>query len=375
MRGSIRKRGSNSWELTIDLGRDAQGTRRRKYENVRGKRADADRRLREILARLDKGLPVDATKLTVAEYLETWHRTYAQAHTRPRTAERYLGDIKNHLVPQLGHLQLAKVTPADVQAMEAAMLAGDLSPRSVQHTHRVLSQAFKHAIEWGLAWFNPCAAVRPPRQERKEIHIPDPVTVRRLLEASKATPYHAAFHFLAFTGARRGEACGLMWSDVDLDAGRVFIRRSAVRVKGEGVTMQPPKTKRSQRSIELDPDTVDLLRAHRGSQVIQQGVLGSLYDTRGFVFTNAFGAPLDPFVLTDTWRHLVVKHGATGLRLHDLRHFHASILLRANKHPKVVSERLGHASIGITLDVYSHSIPALQAEAANDFAEIMRDAV
>ena len=373
MKGSKRVRGKNSWELTIDLGRDANGRRRRKFLNVKGKAADADRKLREVLASLDRGLPLDTSKLTVAEYLARWHRDYAIPNTGPRTAERYMGDIRNHLIPNLGHFPLTKVSPSDVQAMEAAMLAGDLSPSSVQHAHRVLSEAFRHAIEWGLMWSNPCAAVRPPRLVRKEISIPDAATVQNLLEAAKATPHHPAFHFLAYTGARRGEACGLMWADLDLNASRASIRRAAVRVKGEGVVMLPPKTKRGRRSISLDADTVAMLRAHRGTQLIHQAEPGSLYENSGYVFARPTGGSLDPNVLTDTWRRLVAKVGVSHVRLHDLRHFHASILLQANTHPKVVQERLGHATISITLDTYSHSIPALQAEAANDFARLMRD--
>ncbi len=372
MKGSIRRRGRHSWELTIDLGRDATGRRKRKFLNIQGRRADADRRLREVLASLDKGLPLDTSKITLQVFLIRWHKDYVVPNTRPSTAERYMLDIRNRLIPYLGHIGLTKVSPSDIQAMQATMLAEGLSPRSAQHAYRVLSEAFRHAIEWGLAWYNPCGAVRPPRQTRKEITIPDPETVRRLLEAARETPYHAAFHFLAYTGARRGEACGLMWPDVDLDARRAAIRRAAARVKGEGVIMLPPKTDRGQRSIALDSDTVDLLRAHRGTQVIQRGELENKYDSRGFVFANPFGAPLDPFVLTDTWRHLVVRHGVPKIRLHDLRHFHASMLLRANTHPKVVQERLGHATISVTLDTYSHSIPALQADAADDFARLMR---
>ena len=164
MRGSIRRRSGHSWELTIDLGRDPQGERRRRFIHVKGRKADAERRLREVLAGLDRGLPLDSSKLTVAEYLGRWHRDYVEPNTRPGTAERYMVDIKNHLIPQLGLLPLTKVSPADVQAMEAAALAGGLSPRSVQHAHRVLSEAYRHAIEWGLTWHNPCAPVRPPRR-------------------------------------------------------------------------------------------------------------------------------------------------------------------------------------------------------------------
>ena len=178
---------------------------------------------------------------------------------------------------------------------------------------------------------------------------------------------------LRHTGARRGEACGLKWTDIDLDKSTASISRAAVRVKGQGVVMLPPKTDRSRRSIALDPETVDVLRAHRGAQLMQMVDVGEdLYEPQGFVFASPSGRPLDPFVLTDTWRHMTARARVEGIRLHDLRHFHASVLLRANVHPKIVQERLGHSTIQITLDTYSHSVPSMQQEAALEFSEVMR---
>jgi len=372
MKGSIRRRRKDAWEITIDVGRDAGGQRLRHFTTVRGSKAAADRRLRELLSAVDKGLPPDISKITVAQYLVRWHRDYVKANTRPRTAERYDGDIRNHLTPHLGQLLLTKVGPADIQRMEATLLAKGLSPRSVQHAHRVLSEAFKHAVRWGLMWRNPCDSVRPPRQLRKEIRIPDASTVLRLLELAKQTPYHAAFHFLAYTGARRGEVCGLTWSDVDLERGLVSIRQAATKVRGHGVVIAPPKTDKGRRSITIDPDTVEVLRTHRGAQLVSQVRLADLYQNRGYVFASPLGDLLDPDALTGAWRRLAAKSGGDTVRLHDLRHFHASMLLQAGIHPKVVQERLGHSVISVTLDTYSHVVPGLQEKAASTFAQAMR---
>ena len=155
-----------------------------------------------------------------------------------------------------------------------------------------------------------------------------------------------------------------MWTDLDLDGARASIVRAAVRIKGKGVVILPPKTERSRRTIALDAETVDVLRAVRGTQLIKQSELGDLYGDTGYVFTDTKGSPLDPFVLIDTWRHIVAGAGVTNVRLHDLRHFHASVLLRANTHPKIVQERLGHSTISVTLDTYSHSVPSMQEKAA-----------
>ena len=149
MKGSIRRRSKDSWEISIDLGRDAEGNRRRKFLNVKGKKADAERKLREILSTLDKGLPLDMSKETLGTYLINWHESYAVPNTRPRTADRYMTDIKNHLIPHMGDVLLTKLTSSHIQTTEAKMLSSGLSKRSVLHAHRVLSQALKHAVEKG----------------------------------------------------------------------------------------------------------------------------------------------------------------------------------------------------------------------------------
>ena len=166
MKGSIRRRGKTSWELNIDLGRDANGKRLRKFVSVKGKKADADRKLREILSQLDKGIPFDNDKITVAEFLDQWMISYVVPNTRPRTAEGYEGIIRNHLKPNLGHVQLAKLQPADIQSMESSILESGLSARTAQHIHRVLHEALKHAMKWGLIWRNPAEAVDVPKVRR-----------------------------------------------------------------------------------------------------------------------------------------------------------------------------------------------------------------
>lgn len=369
---SIRRRSKNSWELTIDLGRDADGKRQRKYVNVKGKKADAERRFRELCSQLDKGLPVDDQRLTVADHIYDWHSKYVVTNLRPRTAERYMGDIRNHIVPHLGHLQLSKLSPAHIQNMESVVLESGLSPSSVRHIHRVLSEALKHGMQWGLLWRNPCEAVKPPKQVKKEIKIPDLSRVHQLLELSKATPFFPAFHFLAYTGVRRGEVCGLKWSDIDLENASASINRAAVRIKKQGVSMMPPKTEKSSRLIALDPDTIDVLRSHKGTQLMRTVETDGAFHDQGFVFTSPLGGFLDPDVLTYNWRKLVKQSGSQIIRLHDLRHFHATLLFHANTHPKIVQERLGHSTISITLDTYSHAVPSMQKKAALDFADAMR---
>ena len=176
---------------------------------------------------------------------------------------------------------------------------------------------------------------------------------------------------MAFTGCRRGECLGLRWEDVDVDRRMLSVVQTLQRVRGQGIVIQPPKTKKGRRAIALDLDTVSVLKAHRVRQLEHRLQLADIWEDQGLVFPGHEGRPLDPSVLTHTFQRLVKKAGISRVRLHDLRHFHASLLLKEGTHPKVVQERLGHATISITLDTYNHVIPSLQAEAADVFAGTM----
>jgi integrase len=375
MNGSIRRRGKHSWELTIDLGRDAQGKRRRKFVHVKGTRAEADRRLRDILTGMDKGLPVTTSKETVAAYLERWLRDYVEIKVRPRTAESYRILVKRHIVPVLGDIPLARLQPGDAQGMLADVASKGLSKRTQQSVYQCLSHALKQAIRWGILYRNIMNVVDRPKAEAHEPIVPDSERVGTLLREVEASPYFAHYWFLAYTGVRRGEALGLRWRDVDLERGTASIVQTVQRVNGQGLRFQPPKSARSRRSITLDTRTIAVLKAHRVAQIEHRIRLGGAYHDMELVFPSPHGKPLDPSVLTHTWEKLRDKAGLKGVRLHDLRHLHATLLLQAGTNPKVVQERLGHSSIAVTMDIYSHVLPTLQREAAETFARAMQGSV
>ena len=276
-----------------------------------------------------------------------------------------------HLVPYLGNIRLEKLQPSDIQTMEAALLDKGKATRTVLHIHTVLAESLKYAIRWGLLWRNPADAVDPIRAERNDVQVPETEAVLRALETAKATAHGAAIHFVAYTAVRRGEVLGLRWRDCDLDRGTVSITQAVQWVKGQGTIIQPPKSGTSRRSIALDPGTVAVLRAHRAAQAEHRLSLGGVYMHLGLVFPGPLGRPLDPAALTHAWERIAKRSGIPGVRLHDLGHFHATLLLQMGIHPKIVQERLGHSSIAITLDTYSHVVPGLQEKAALAFAEAM----
>lgn len=371
MKGSIRRRSKGSWEITIDMGRDEHGKRQRKFINVKGKKAYAERQLRELLASLDKGIPIDTSRLTVAELLDQWYASYVVPKLGPRTIESYEVIIRLHLKPNLGHHELTKLEPIHIQNMESSLLTKGKAAKTVQNVHRVLNEALGHAIKWGLLWKNPMSVVDAPKPRKYEANVPSSPNVLNILKRAKETPYHVAFHFIAYTGCRRGECLGVRWQDVDLEQGVVSIVQNVQRVKGMGLVIEPPKSQKGRRAIAIDEATVALLKNHRITRLEHRLQVGEKWEDHDLVFAGPIGRPLDPSVLTHRFKKLAKKADVPSIRLHDLRHFHASVLLRQGVHPKVVQERLGHATISITLDTYSHVIPSLQAEAADTFAGVM----
>ena len=223
----------------------------------------------------------------------------------------------------------------------------------------------------GALHVNVADAVDRPRVLATEIQPPDAADVWSVLELAEVTPYAPSLTFMVRTGVRRGECLGLRWRDVDLDNGAASIGRSLQRVNGQGLVFMPPKSAKSRRAVALDTQTVDLLRELRGQQILLKAEIGDAYHDHGLVFPGAFGDPLDPDTLTHNFKKLARKAGLRHVRLHDLRHFHATLLLQAGTHLKVVQERLGHADIGTTANIYSHVAPTMQRQAVDAFSEAL----
>jgi integrase len=372
MQGHIRKRGKGSWTVVIDLGRDpATGRRRQLWQSIKGTKREAQSLLVQLLHQRNTGIEALPGKITVGEYLHRWLQDYARPNTAPKTYRCYDDVIRRHLIPVLGTMPLTKLRPQHIQAYYSRALQsgrldgrGGLSARSVLRQHQVLHTALRHAVRWQLLARNPADAVEPPKPERLELAAPGPKEIRRLLSAAAATPYGVLVHLAVMTGLRRGEILGLRWQDVDLDAGVLRVQQTVQWLPRQGFIFRQPKTGKSRRAVALSPDTVRSLRQHRS-----QRLKGSLTPTHirqddGLVFTTPLGTPINPSNLRRTWLRIVNRAGLNHLRFHDLRHAHASLMLQQGIHPKVVSERLGHSGVGITLDIYSHVLPGLQAEAA-----------
>jgi len=377
MRGHIRKRSKGSWTIVLSLGRDPQtGKKKYQWQSVKGTKRQAEQVLADLLHRLDTGDFIKPTRRTVGDFLRQWVRDYAWGNLSPRTAEGYECTIKRHLIPELGLLPLPQLTPQHIQQYYTDKLAngrrdgkGGLSASSVRYHHNVLHDALESAVKWGLLGRNPADAATPPRLQRCEMQTLDEEDIHTFLEAARNTPYYALFYTALYTGMRRSELLALRWSDVDLDLAQVSVSRALHQLQNRMLVFRTPKTVKSRRMVDLPPSAALVLREHKEHQQAIRTLMGIALQPDDLIFSHADGKPLLPDTVTHAWINLARHTGLRGVRLHDSRHSHATIMLKAGIHPKVVQERLGHASIQITLDTYSHTVPGLQKAAAARFDE------
>ncbi len=369
-RGSIRKRGTNRWQLTYDVPPGPDGKRQQRYETVHGTKKQADARLTEIQHELSRGAHFDPTTMTVSEYLDVWKRDYADVSVRPRTLEGYHGIIETHLKPAFGSVKLADLGAHQVQAYYATRIRSGLSAQTVLHIHRLLSQTLKQAVRWQMLHRNVLEDISPPPRRRPEMRVLTPDEADALLRAAEHTEYHIPIHLALFTGMRRSEVLGLMWRDVDITARRLTVSRTMINLIGDSTHMNRPKSRRSARSLSFSEETTTLLSSHRQSQIAQYRALGS--DINGVILPNtqlcarADGSIIRPNVLSRAFKRIAARVGTKGVRFHDLRHTHATFLLLAGVPIHVVQARLGHESIQTTVDTYGHLLPTSGAAAGED---------
>jgi len=372
MRGHIVKRGKDSYSVKVSLGFD-QSAGRYKYQwvTVKGTKADAQKRLTELLHQLDTGVYLKPGKTTVAEYLTAWLRDYAKPSLSPRGYERYESVIRVHLKPALGHIPLTQLRPGHLQKHYTALLDAGLRPRSVRYDHVILHKALETAVKWGLVSRNVADATSPPKAGRTDIQTWDESEMGQFLETAKDTQYYALFYTALFTGARRSELLALRWSDIDFILSQLNISRGLHQLRDGRYVFTQPKSAKSLRSIALSPSAILVLDHHRMAKNIEAKMLGIELKDTDLVFCHLDGKPLRPNTVSRAWGMTATRAGVKVIRFHDARHTHASIMLKQGIHPKIVQERLGHASIQITLDTYSHVAPGLQQAAANRFDEVL----
>ena len=374
MRGTVKQRAKGTWTLIVDLPRDGNGERRQKWMTHRGTRIEAEKRLTELLRELDTGVYITPAKVTLAEYLDRWLRDYAANRVRATTLEGYRWRSKR-LIDGLGDTRLADLRPEHIQAYYAAKLStGELAGGTLIKHHHLLKQALDTAVKWRLVSRNVAALVDPPRREHREMRALTPAEVHRLLESCQGTPWHPIFHTLIWTGLRRSELLGLRWKDVDPLLATLRVTQVLHQLGDGAFVYAEPKTAKGKRSVALSPTSCLMLRVHRERQEADMALLGLDCSPDTLVFSHTDGSPLRPDSVGQAFRRLARRAGLPGVRLHDLRHTHASLLLQQGVNIKVIQERLGHANVQITLDTYSHLLPGMQEAAISGFDAVIEPA-
>jgi len=369
MRGSIRSKGKNSWQIQIYTGMGPDGKPRRHFETVRGRKGDAQRRLTELLSSLDKGVYTPPGRVTVAEHLHEWLDGYVRTNCSQRTFDGYQSIIETHLVPVLGHIQLKQLHPQAIQAYYGKACE-TLSARTVHHQHRVLSQSLKYAVRQGYLGRNPAEMVDPPSPRKKVMRTLTPGEVEVLFENAQDNYYYPVVYTAVSTGLRQAELLGLRWRDIDLDM--LSISVSQVLYKRRGVCQfKEPKTSHSRRRVAMTPKLALFLREYKAQRERLYNELGKQFTLDDLVFASVEGKPIDPGVLSHNFGRIVKRAGLKNVRFHDLRHTFASLMLLRGAKPKVISEALGHSSVAFTMDTYSHIIEGMQSDAMALLDEVL----
>ncbi|MCE5200530.1 MAG: site-specific integrase [Armatimonadota bacterium] len=383
MRGSIKERppGSGNWRIQWYVGRDLDGKPKYKNKTFHDKRL-AEKELTRILRELDQGTYIESKKMTVAEFLRKWLTDYASGRAGS-TYERYVGIVEQHLIPALGHIELSKLQPNVVQKYyndelksgrvkrvlkNGEVKGGGLSARSVQQHHAVLRKALKCAVRWGMVGRNICDMVDAPKVERKEAEAFTEAEVRALLGATDGTPHGPIILIAVATGMRLGEILALTWGDIDTVNSAISVTKSVEQIK-TGLRIKETKTGSSY-SVTVPTKVIDRLMAYKEQQEAHVEELPELVASNNLICPDAYGGYRKPDSMSSTFRGITKKAKVRPLGFHSLRHAHATIVLNRGWDLKFVQQRLGHSTIAITGDIYSHVVSSTQGKIAESLSDL-----
>jgi integrase len=385
MQGHIHKRSrvnaagkeTTRWYVVVDQGYDEGGRRRQKWHGGFRTRKEAEVARAKLIDSVHTGSYVAPDRTTLSEWtIDHWLPVMA-TRIKPSTLHSYRRNLEIHVLPTLGDRKLQQITPVMLNTLYATLASPTLdrdalSPKTVRYIHTTVHKALADAVDADLLHRNPADRAKPPRANAgtsSGVASWDADELGAFLKAVAELRLGAIWRLAAMTGMRRGEVLGLRWSDVDLDAGRISIRHALVAV-GYEIVESTPKSHNA-RVVDLDAETVAVLRRHRRLQATERSEWGSDYEDHDLVVAKENGEPIHPHTFSQSFERIIAKTGLRKIRLRDLRHTHASLALKAGVPVKVVSERLGHESPAFTLKQYVHVIPGMQAEAAAQVAALV----
>lgn len=365
------------WYVVVDTGVDHSGRRRQKWHGSFRTRKDAEVARAKLVDDLHHGSYIAPDRTTLSEWTtDSWLPVMA-TRIKPSTLHSYRRNLEIHVLPPLGGRPLQQITPVMLNTLYATLASSTperdgLSAKTISYIHTIIHKALADAVDAELLLRNPAERAKPPRPSRHAktgVQSWAATELHRFLQETEQLRLGPIWRLAAMTGMRRGEILGLRWSDVDLDAARIAIRHAVVAV-GYEVVESTPKSHNA-RVVDLDATTVTALRRHRQRQEEERAEWGSDYEDHDLVVAKEDGTPIHPHTLSQSFERIVTNAGLRRIRLHDLRHTHASIALMAGVPVKVISERLGHESPAFTLRQYAHVIPGMQAEAAAQIASMI----
>lgn len=373
-RGHIRKRvykSGTTWQITIELGLDENGVRQRMFKSTYGTKKEAEKEMQQMLNELDGGTFVEDTKITVASYLRNWIKIYVKPNLAPTTIDGYKSNVENYIIPQIGTILLQKLSPMHLQDMYLKLSQngrldgkGGLSPTTIRAIHRTLGKALDQALRMEQIKRNVSTLVTIPKVKPYKAEIYDESELINLLNVAKGTEMEMPITLGATLGLRRGEILGLKWSDINLKESKMTINNNLVSTMA-GAVFTTPKTSKSCRTLELSEGIVTLLKKHSLEQRENRMKLGTEYYDKDLVCCYPDGNFYVPKNFSKKFAWFLKSKGLKHIRLHDLRHSNATLMLTYGIPAKVASERLGHSSISITLDLYSHVTTSMQKNVAD----------
>jgi integrase len=376
MRGTILKRGKK-WSIVVDIGKDIKGKRKQKWFSGFRTKKEAESELTKILHQLENNIFINPDKMNLAEYLRQWSADYVAINLAPTTRQGYKVNIEGHIIPHLGHIPLQKLQPMHIQGFYKEKIEngrldgkGGLSAKTVMYIHRVLREALSHAVKQQIIPRNVADFVEVPKLKKYRATVLDEKGVQSLLETFKNTNYYIAVLLGVGVGLRRGEALGLQWKDIDFENKTIQINRSLLPTEN-GLIFHDPKTEGSNRIIVVSNTIINMLLVAKEQQEKSKKILGEAYNDIDLVTCWDDGSPINPTTFSQSFGRTLQKHKLPHIRFHDLRHTNATMMLKQKVSAKVASERLGHSTVGITLDLYSHVLKEMQEEAAAKLEDII----
>ncbi|MFH5779110.1 tyrosine-type recombinase/integrase [Heyndrickxia oleronia] len=361
---------TGGYGFRLDIGIDpVSGKRKQKRFGPYRTKTETRRMLAQKILEIESGTFVNPQNIKLKDFLQQWLE-HKRKHVAAGTFAHYKPYVTNHLIPNLGNMKIDQLKPSHIQEMYDSYIEEEtLSNQSIVHMHRILNNAFNKAIEWELAVKNPCSVIKPPKPERIQMKVWDEMDVSFFLDFTKEKRFFVAYLLALTTGMRKGEILGLRWQDFDFINSYLSVRQAVTKKKGGGYELGPLKTEHAYRNISLDEHVIELLKNYKHEQMKYKMKNRITYKDQDLIITNSTGSFILPRNLDREWLKDLDESMLKKIRFHDMRHTHATLLLKQGVHPKVVQERLGHYSVTVTLDMYSHVLPNIQQAAAKQFGE------